>query len=114
MARILLILDDYDHTLFKQTVGAGNVSASLRNYIKSVITTTEKEEKDGLSRRKLNILQKRKERLDTEYNELKTKLEAIDEKREIERLKHIEKLEKEKKKVSEIKHKHLKNKLRDV
>lgn len=95
-------MSEYDYMMFKSLVGEGNVSASLRNYIKASISTQDKNSKEPIIRKRFQLIQKDKEKLDKKYSKLKAELDAIDEKRKQQEFKRLEELEKQKEKASKI------------
>lgn len=103
MVRINFDIHEYDYMSFQNIVGKGNVSASLRNYVKSTITTGKDNEKEYIIRKKLIKIEEEKRKTDTEYNKLKAKIDIIDMKKKQEEIKKLEDQEKERKKWNKIK-----------
>lgn len=113
MVRINFEISDIDYINFQQKVGKGNVAASLRQYIKSCISSGD-EAKEEIIRRKYLIIKEEKDRIDLEHDHLKSKLEAIEKKKKAEEVKKLEKLEKEKKKMKNMEHDTIKTHLHKV
>lgn len=100
MTRVNFDMNENDLEIFKQKVGYGNVSKAIRNFILSY--AEEDTVKERVMRKKFEILQEQKEKLDLQYNNLKIKLESIDQKKKEEEIQRIEEEAKEKDKLQRI------------
>ena len=100
MASITFFLDKADLDTFKASVGEGNISPTLRNFVKSYGEGKE------LSEKKVQLLftieKEKYDKQKAKYERLKTKLEAIKEKKREEELKRVEKEVKFRQKMTDI------------
>ena len=98
--RIVIDCEDTVYFQFRELVGKGNMSSVVRSYIKSRI-----EESDGHDERKIR---KKYEKIEEEYNLLKSKLSSMDAKRKEEEEKKMAQMEKERVKMAQIEHETIK------
>jgi hypothetical protein len=100
MVRINFDVDKIDYKEFQVSVGYGNVSGALRQYIKSCVTDTDKKNNEAVLRKKFSLLDDKKKELDKEHNTIKIKLDNIEMKKKQEEIKMLEK-QKEQKEIDQ-------------
>jgi len=95
MAQMIVHIERADLELFKLKVGKGNMSPIIRNYVKNYVGIDN--DKEAIIRKKFTLLDEEKAKMDLEWGKLKTKLESIKQKKDIEDLKRMEEKAKEEK-----------------
>ena len=85
MVNVTVPIEKREYEVFKKFVGIGNVSKTLREYMESYSKSKDKDE--IIIRKKLDIAFREKEKIDSEFFELKAQLDAIESKRRLEELK---------------------------
>lgn len=96
-------IEKRDHTEFINKVGRGNVSPTLRNFIKS-FSRSEDNEEEGVLRKKEAYYKSKMEEWTNKWQEVKTKLDNIDDQRKQDEIKKLEAFQKQKEKEKDIKY----------
>lgn len=102
MTRIIFELSELDYLAFSQKVGRGNMSSVLRDYIKTLINSQGRDEKETNLRKKLQETEKAKKEIEQEYAKLDRKLKAIEAKNATEQKAKEEELRKQKEHAKSI------------
>ena len=95
MTRIIFELTELDYLAFSQKAGKGNMSSMLRDYVKSIINSQGRTEKESDLRMKLNEKEKEKKVIEREFAILERKIRAIEAKNNAEKKAKEEELKKQ-------------------
>ena len=90
MTTLTIQIHETDYLVFKSKVGAGNVSATIRNFITSY-TDDKKDLSIAILKRKLPKIEGKFKEAQAEYNAAMAKLKQFEEKQKAKELKELEK-----------------------
>jgi tRNA/tmRNA/rRNA uracil-C5-methylase (TrmA/RlmC/RlmD family) len=107
MATILINISESERMAFQAKVGHRNMSPSIRQYIQSVIAVSD-DISGILKQKKFEELRIKKEKLDSEFENIKKELKIIEQKKKEQELAEQEAFEKEKQKMADVKNDTLK------
>ena len=102
MAQLNINIEAVDLELFKQKVGNGNVTATIRNFILAYVSGDDLN--DRKLRKQFEILTDEKRKIDIRFNKVKSRIDSIDQKRKAEDLVKIEAERKEREKMQMVEH----------
>ena len=108
MAEILVRLTESERLAFQTKVGKGNMTKSIRNYIKTMISSLDGDVQENIKRKEFFEVKAEKERIDDKFAVIQSEIQAIEQKKKEKELAELEAFEKEKQKMSDIKHDTLK------
>jgi len=111
MASITFFLKDEELIEFKRQVGEGNMSGTLRNYVKSYGEGSS-DFKEKRLRKEFEVATENYQKMKAIYERLKAKVEAINAKQKQEEIANIKKKEKEFKKFQDIRHEYMGEEMR--
>ena len=103
MATILINVTESERIALKAKVGSGNVGSAIRQYIRSVVQTDDNVS-EQLKRNKFEEIRQKKVKVDAEFEQLKSELQAIEQKKKETEQAELEAYEKEKQKMADVKH----------
>ena len=110
MTTLLIRLSDWELKGFQAKVGKGNVSATIRQFIQSMIAA-DNDISEVIIRRNFQEIAQQKRDIDSKYDALKGQIDAIElRKKEIEKA-QLQAMQAEQLKMADIKHNTMKSEL---
>jgi uncharacterized protein YlxW (UPF0749 family) len=102
MTRIIFELSELDYLSFAQKVGKGNMSEHLRNYIKTVVGSKDRNTNEMSLRKSLLKAEEQSKEINTEITRINRKLKAMEAKKEAKEKAAEEELRKQKEHAKSI------------
>lgn len=88
MVDVHFSIEDADYKLFKQLIGNGKVAETLRNYVKSFSSSNTTDE--IILSKKFEIACEQKQKVDAEYEQLKSAIEILKVKKKKKELENLQ------------------------
>jgi hypothetical protein len=104
MAEILVRLTESERLAFQTKVGKGNMTKSIRNYIKNMVSSLDGYDQENIKRKEFFEVKAEKERIDDKFAVIQSEIQAIEQKKKEQEQAELEAYEKEKKKMADVKH----------